>query len=297
MNMRFPWYTHVMLQRFLRFDIKIVNEGPLRIGSGKTVPLRAIDLPVTTIKLPQGDVAYIPGSSLKGVIRSTCEFIAKSSGIEEVCMAGACSTKHLEGDRERTYHKALDAALKNNDIEGVIRILDRYCIVCKTFGSSSFGSHVEFQDAYPKGKVALGIKSGIAINRRSGAVKKRALYEIEYVEPGNEFFGSITIRNLPNYLVGLISLALDYLNSGLMKLGGFKSRGFGKVMINVTKLDGYIFDDLGAYKLLKDVKSLKPLDELDGEVEVDLSDIQGTLERFKRRWIEYVQASKRRRAG
>ncbi|MEM1966176.1 MAG: RAMP superfamily CRISPR-associated protein [Candidatus Caldarchaeum sp.] len=97
--------------------------------------------------------------------------------------------------------------------------------ICKAFGSSSFSSHVEFQDAYSSGSVVVGVKSGIAINRRSGAVRRGALYEVEYVKSGHEFSGLITVRNLPNYLMGLISSALDYLNAGIVKLGGFKSRG------------------------------------------------------------------------
>ncbi|MEM0205112.1 MAG: CRISPR-associated RAMP protein Csx7 [Thermoproteota archaeon] len=290
--MALPWYTHATPQRLLRLDLSIMNESPLRIGAGKAPPLRAVDLPVVTIKLPRGEVPYIPGSSLKGIIRSTCEFIARSSGIEGVCSAGDCGNKYLDEAKEITYYKALDNALRRNDIEEVKRILGLYCIICKTFGSNSFGSHVDFQDAYPSGDVTLGLRSGIAINRRSGAVKSGP-YEIEYVEPGHEFLGYITIRNLPNYLVGLLLLALDYLNAGIVKLGGFKSRGFGKVTSRVIRMDGYVIDETsGMFIPLSDVKQLKALDESDGDVEINLSDIHKTLDNFKRRWLVYVQTSK-----
>ncbi|MEM3032340.1 MAG: RAMP superfamily CRISPR-associated protein, partial [Nitrososphaerota archaeon] len=137
--MNLPWYTHSTLQRFLRIDISIINDEALRIGVGRAAPLKAVDLPVVTIRLPKGNMPYIPGSSLKGVIRSTCEFIAKSSGIEGVCMAGACGNKFADPEQEVTYHAAIDRALRSNDHQGVIEILARYCLICKAFGSSSFG--------------------------------------------------------------------------------------------------------------------------------------------------------------
>ncbi|MEM4329467.1 MAG: CRISPR-associated RAMP protein Csx7 [Candidatus Caldarchaeum sp.] len=292
--MTYPWYTHIVLQRLLKIDLSVINESPLRIGSGKAPPLRAVDLPIITVRLPGGDTAYIPGSSLKGVIRSTCELIAKSSRIQGICEAGQCGNKYLDSTGDITYHKALDRALRANNVRDAQEILARYCLVCKTFGSSSFGSHVDFQDLYPTSRVALGVKSGIAINRRSGAVRRGALYEAEYIEPGHEFAGSVTVRNLPNYLLGLILLSLDYLNSGMVKLGGFKSRGFGEVAVKITKIDGYTLEwETGPLLPLSDVTTLKGLDELDEDVAFDLTDIHQTLNNLKKRWFEYVQAARR----
>ena len=54
----------------------LINEAPLRVGKGAG-GLGEVDLPV--IKLPDGR-PYIPGSSIKGALRSTAEALVRSSG-------------------------------------------------------------------------------------------------------------------------------------------------------------------------------------------------------------------------
>jgi CRISPR-associated RAMP protein (TIGR02581 family) len=292
MMVRYPWYSHPVLYRVLTLNISILNEEPLRIGAGRGGPLSPTDLPVITIRLPEGDFPYIPGSSLKGTFRSTAEYISRSLGIS-VCQAGACNSMFLDEGRMVRYGDRLDELLREGREKEteVLDLLSRYCLICKLFGSSSFSSHIDFEDAYPVEGVSRGIKAGIAINRRSGAVQRGAFYQVEFVNPGHKFKGSIVMKNIPNYGLGLLAQVLDYLNEGVVRLGGFKSRGFGKVRVKVENIDGKTLED-GTCRPLSDIKKLPGLDEDDREVEVDVGDVDKTLRAFKEVW--WIYASKQR---
>jgi len=67
-----PWSAHSVIVREVVFEGYLVAESPLRIGVGRISPLgSAADLAVLRVNLNGKLVPYIPGSSLKGVFRST----------------------------------------------------------------------------------------------------------------------------------------------------------------------------------------------------------------------------------
>lgn len=292
-SISYPWYAHAILYRSLELKFTLRAEEPLRIGVGRAPPLAAIDLPVVTINVNGVDQPYIPGSSFKGVLRSTSELIAKSSGLR-ICMAGSCSQDQTVDGRMR-LSEALEGALRDNDIPKALELVSKhFCLACKIFGSGSYASHIQVSDSYPKGDVRRGVKMGIAINRRSGAVQTGP-YAIEFVEPGAQFTTTLRVSNLPNYSIGLLLVALDYLDEGLVKVGGFKSRGFGRVTIDYQSLTAYILQE-GRLTKLGGEATLEALDEWDKPVRVRPQDVGGTLEEFKTRWWEYVQSTSGRKS-
>jgi len=284
-NMSFPWYTHSIIYRILNFNIVYKAESPLRIGSGKATKLASpIDMPVITVKFGEYESPYIPGSSIKGVFRSASEYVAKSVGIKNVCERG-------DGCKEK-YDKLLQDALRElrseEGISKIINILKNYCIICKSFGSGTFRSHIDFHDAYSDAEVSRSTKVGIAIDRRSGAAKRRALFTIEYVNPGSIFKGSITLINIPNYIVGLLANVIDMVNNGIIKFGSMKSKGFGKVAMEITKVSGYTIEN----SMLKEIigrTMIKALDEYDINIELDPSNLKNYFNKCKEAWAEYVK--------
>ena len=281
MNMSLHWYTHGIIYRVLKFDVTYKNESPLRIGSGKATKLTSpIDLPVITIKVGEQEIPYIPGSTLKGIFRSSAEYIAKSEGFKNICERG-------EGCKEK-YDKDLQSWLKAQMIQEVIKTLEKYCLICKTFGSGTYASHITFSDAYASFKATRGVKVGIAIDRRSGVAKRGALYTIEYVDPGTEFSGSITLTNIPNYVVGLLAKVIDMIDKGIVKIGGMKTRGFGKASIKTSKVSGYQLED-GTLKEINEKTIIKSLDEKDKDVELDPSDPRKYFIDCMEIWANYVK--------
>lgn len=242
MSQQTIWSSHRVLLRYAEIRGYLVNETPLRIGAGREPPLGStVDLAVLRIPIGGKSVPYIPGSSLKGVFRSMAIQLARAKGLN-VCSGLASDTcvnwKNPKYGVETDMLSFIQERLRMGEVEEAIRVFhEDACLLCKIFGAPSFTGHLEFSDAYPideRGvplEVPVGVRTGIAIDRRTGAVYGGALYEVEFVEPGARFRFLITATNLPNYALGLFAKTLRMLHEGWVRIGGFKTRGFGKVHV------------------------------------------------------------------
>lgn len=195
-----------------------------------------------------------------------------------------------EGCRIRLEERIKLLHMNYASVEEIAKALNDYCIICKIFGSGSYLSHVTFDDAYPPTDVEpeFGVKTGIAINRKSGSVKGGALYTVEFVMPGIYFSGDLYFRNLPNYAIGLILTVIDSINAGIVRIGGFKSRGFGRVNITVSSISGFIYQN-GDWISIDQVNSLEAVDALDTTVNLK-QPLDKILSSFKEAWTKYVTA-------
>ena len=201
---------------FEKLEKRIIISGvleavtPLHIGSGKPeVELGEVDLPVLTD--PEGR-PYIPGSSLKGRVRTEAERIARQKGMD------VCKPPNVEN---------MCGSLKKNPND--------FCICCRIFGTAgdlSVASKVKFRDAYPLSKVETFLeRTGIAIDRDKGTVAKGALYTIQAVPAGVQFGLEIVCENMSEDELRLLKAALKSVEDSA--LGGSSTRGFGKVKIKI----------------------------------------------------------------
>ncbi|MEM0482917.1 MAG: CRISPR-associated RAMP protein Csx7, partial [Nitrososphaerota archaeon] len=287
---------------------------PLRVGMGRVdTPDVTTDLPVIRVKeLRSGiEVPYIPGSSLKGVFRSAAESIAKSEGVKPDPCSGlsknnCMAARRVEGQTLEDFVKTL---LRKNAIRDALKsFADNACLLCKVFGAPTYRSKVVFEDAYPVdegGKltsVPTGIKMGIAIDRTTGAVATGALYRVEYVEPGALFSFSFNSTNLPNYALGLLAEVFTLLDDGLIRVGGFKSRGFGRVRADDVSLMvrhySPISGEAGRLDTLGDPGdrsvSLTPSDVRDEWVIFRGPELEALLKELRRVWKDYAASASKR---
>jgi CRISPR-associated protein Csm3 len=277
-----PWSAHSVIIREVVLEGYLVAESPLRIGVGREPPLgSAVDLAVLRINLNGKLVPYIPGSSLKGVFRSTAIQLANRKGLT-VCSGlskGTCMDLRYPEFDGKTLLEKIQEEIRNRNYRRAIELFhEKACLLCKVFGAPSFTGHSEFNDSYPineNGEVLdapVGVRTGIAINRRTGAVHMGALYQVEYVEPGARFRFSIRTTNLPNYALGLLAKILRMVNEGWVRVGGFKTRGFGEL-----RVEGLRFTASGA---TVQGSKLLAVDEKDEEVDLsgDISPTQRGLE-------------------
>ncbi len=293
------WFRQDILLRSVVLDLAIVTQTALRIGAGRgTDPASPSDLPVIKIHVRDGatirEVAYIPGSSLKGLIRSACEFIARSCGIY------VCKTLGKESCSERDdTRRVFEEALRHDNYENCLNILrsDKVCLICKMFGSSLSASLVNVDDAFPEADTPLRVRVCVAIDRNTGAAAYRALYNYEYVEPGIAFRTRITCLNLPNYALGLLIEGLRCIDMGLFKLGGFKSRGLGRVNLRIERVTiieptGFRINKISIDKdkILDKEATLRPLDSLDSEVR--FRSMEELLNNLVEAWYSYVNKVK-----
>ena len=151
------------------FKGHIENRTPLLIGSGKSEELgSSVDIPI--IRYSHNGKPYIPGSSLKGVLRNLFESIARARG-QETCLLDEKKMKKIE---EKSP-----------------------CIVCQVFGNTSLASHIYVYDCIADEKeVPVDTKTGIAIDRFLGVAKAGALFEEEFISPGVKWEMEIRIFNI-----------------------------------------------------------------------------------------------------
>ncbi|MEM2841530.1 MAG: CRISPR-associated RAMP protein Csx7 [Candidatus Bathyarchaeia archaeon] len=200
---------------FEKLEERVIINGtltlltPLHIGSPKTeIDLEKVDMPV--LKDTQGQ-PYIPGSSLKGKIRSEAERIARKEG-KTVCTPP--NTKKMCG------------TITPNNL----------CICCRIFGTAgenmSVASKVRFRDAYPHARVIETMtRAGIAMDRERGVVAQGALYSIEAIPQGTRFGFEMVTENLAKDEWKLLKAAINsFADAGL---GGSVSRGMGKVKLDL----------------------------------------------------------------
>jgi len=271
------WTSSAQLLRETLIEGYLENVEPLRVGVGREPPLGAIvDLAVIRINYRGASIPYIPGSSLKGVFRSAATTLASHKGLK-VCSGLSkdnCMELKILRDPEwgeEKLGKRVERLLREGRNQEAMRdFWENACLLCKIFGAPSYIGKVSFSDAYPideRGNpipVRMGVRTGIAIDRKTGAVSRKALYTVEYVEPGARFRFSIRCRNLPNYALGLLAATLKMVDSGEVKIGGFKTRGFGAVRVREITFKSRDYPEGGSM--------MKALDEADRML--DLSDLE-----------------------
>ncbi len=232
------WVGFIPVVRRVELRLALVNIEPLRIGAGRSAsPASPADLPLLRERVHLGDgriyeLPVIPGSSLKGVLRTASMTVARTcglrahSGVEDNCVEELCGDSHV-------FDKVRDPRGRaSSDV--VRRVILGFCPLCQLYGAPSLSSRItvsEFVPASPE--VRTGIKTGVAIDRRKGtaATERRALYNVEYVEPGTVFKGTLRLVNTPNWMLSLLAASLTLLDEGWVKIGGFKSRGMGLVSV------------------------------------------------------------------
>ncbi|RLI97320.1 MAG: CRISPR-associated RAMP protein [Candidatus Aenigmatarchaeota archaeon] len=252
------WLGHHTTLRTISISGFVKAEEPIRIGKGREpAPKGPTDLTVLKFKIGERELPVIPGSSWKGLFRAAAVRIASSYGVK-VCMGVGQSTCLSGKDFEILEKEKLPS---EDEISRKISLInDKACILCKIFGSPGYLSHVFFGDSFPENSVSIGYRTMVAIDRRTGTSYPGALFTVEYVEPGAVFNFEMRAINLPNYALGLLGEIFGEIQQGVIRIGGLKSRGFGRISFQNLKVK------ISGIKSIENGK-LIPLDPLDEEVE------------------------------
>ena len=287
----FEWFGHHRLLRKVIMSGKLVNKEPLVIGAGPDKPAFS-PAHIVLLKVRRADgvvVPVIPGSSLKGLFRASCLMLLHSLGFEGlclgvpppgglkeeikyryICLLGDEFKKLEEGEEEIPYGVAEEEMKLNRIVKGDVGMRG-VCPLCLLFGATGLAAHISFADSYPVGSLSPGyeFKPGyrtcVAIDRRKGSSARRALFMVEYVEPGREWNFELRADNTPNYLLGLLMEVVELINAGLVKVGGMKSRGFGRVSISIDSVKVVSLDH--EHYGISSERKLRKLDPIDVDVE------------------------------
>ena len=206
-------------------------DGPILIvQGGAALDPVAPDLAfVRTVRRGERTV-YLPGSSLKGVLRAHVERILAT----EVGPPAAENPFDTQAPRRQRAHA--ERGKEKVDTRAVFRLS---CEADRLFGSTEIAGRFRIGDAYPPAPEddrpgfdaanRTEIRYGVAIHRAKQSVRFGP-FEQEAVTAGRFAFRA-TLENFELWMLSLILQAFQDLDGGLVQLGHAKSRGFGSVRV------------------------------------------------------------------
>lgn len=215
--------------------------GPLLIKSGQEggADPTPVDMNFVRTHRPgfEKPTVFIPGSSLKGTLRSYAERILRTVLDEG---AGKCCNPFDTDEHSKTCFcgKLLE---EEKDTPSRYR---KSCPACRIFGNTALAGRLSITDAYPPDREAAEAanqveqRDGVAIDRILGAVAQGP-FTLEVVTRG-QFQAVLTLENLELWQLGLLAIALRDLGSGLCPIGFGKTRGLGRMEVTLDRLEiGY----------------------------------------------------------
>ncbi len=192
---------------------------------------------------------YLPGSSLKGVLRSHAERIARTLKSPSACepfwneviqediqrkaeRAATLWCGKKFDVRERVWDETIDSATAYKDS----------CPACRLFGSTNFVGRFAISDGYLMDG-EHGFKQqrdGVGIDRFTGGASKRAKFDLE-VLTGACFKCTINIRNFEVWQLGWIAYVIQDLKDAMISVGSATTRGLGRVRGEIESIRlGYV---------------------------------------------------------
>lgn len=245
---------------FDKFENKYILKGmieavtPVHIGASRD-RFDPLEIDNGILRYQSDNKPYIPGSSLKGVLRTYIETIL-SSGIikdKEGKPFKSCfiTTKSCYSEHEKEIEKLKEDKGKDPSkyAEEIYKIM---CDTCKLFGSQEMASKIYIQDLKIVGDYKIGVRDGIGIDRDTGTAAKGIKYNFEVIEPGAKFELYMTFENIEQRYEPILELIINALKNGEIKVGGKTSRGLGTIKlvdwiiykIDRTNLTEYITEGL-----------------------------------------------------
>jgi len=226
-----------MFENRLVITATLTAQTGLRIGAGtQSSEPTASDLPV--IKLADGR-PFIPGSSLRGVLRSHIERIVRTFEPEAGNGRGACIPV-VESEWCISSKRRQEEILKEipggatNDREYARKIFYHSCRVCRVFGSPWLASRVRISDLPCVNGATPETRDAVAIDRDKETVANK--YDFEAMPAGSQFRLEIVADNLDEAERGLLWLGIEELKRGQILIGGFKGRGLGRTTLENLQL-------------------------------------------------------------
>lgn len=199
----------------VRLRFQIITEGGLRVaGSGGSLEIGGVDPNLTVIRNPLTGEPYLPGSSLKGKLRSVLEKkLGKAIG-GEPCKCG---------NADCLVCTVFGAHMKPGAASAPTRIVVRDAPLSET-------SRNKFLEAVKAGTPVFEEKTENIVDRKAGTAKHPRTGE--RVLPGTVFEGEIILHI---YEGDPSDKFLNFVRQGLgiiqetSSLGASGSRGYGKV--------------------------------------------------------------------
>lgn len=212
-----------ILRSLAVIDLEIRADGPILVKGPDAAEPGRPDMAFVRYPTPWGPAPFLPGSSLKGVLRTGTEQLLGALG-----------------------HRVCDPHDRRNGC----RAEDR-CPVCLLFGSVHGAGHLIVDDALPwraddddatrRRRVELinartVVRNGVGIDRRTGAVSRGLLFDYEVIVDAG-FHGAVRLRNPEPWHLGAVAAACELLDTGVLRIGSGGTRGLGRVRVLPRRIE------------------------------------------------------------
>jgi len=242
---------HVLRNRYrLEGELELVTG--LRLSSG-----RASDETDAPLMRTRAGVPFIPGSSLRGAVRSELERMIPDLGLGlHSCTLflkdeseGACVTasEGLQKELQELSEQLGEGETREDREAKVARFLDDHlCDLCKLFGSPFYASRLAIEDCLPAaGDLPITVRDGVGIDRDTGAARENVKFNYEVLEAGPKFRLRVQAENLEEKDWKLLDLMEFVLREGFF-VGGKRAAGLGRLRLVPDSLRVRGFDSVQA---------------------------------------------------
>ncbi|NLK98545.1 MAG: CRISPR-associated RAMP protein [Epulopiscium sp.] len=231
-----------------KFSNKYIIQGtlyaktPIHIGSGKENfdPVLADN---GVVRNHKGE-PFLPGSSLKGVIRSYIERILKSEVYKDFRSCLIVNDPCISDEKIKTIK--IEQLNPEDEAE---KIYGKLCDVCQLFGCNHFASKLQIRDANLKSgeNVYIDMRNGVAIDRDTGTAAHGKNYDFECVSAGTRFDFYMSADNIEEKHEGILKLIVSMLRNGEIRVGGKTSGGLGSIELQDYKVCKITTDNIRTY--------------------------------------------------
>lgn len=217
------------LEKIVEIKVKYITLGALAIHASKDAPFEATDSPVVKI----GGKPVIPGSSLKGVTRSTLEAMLSAEGIM-VCIPSAAIPKAPKGTDRDSF---ANDYTKNIGRKPSCAVND-LCPICEIFGTTGekegLSGRALFLDARSNDEIKPIERTHVTIMRDTKSQAAGKLMTLQAVDAGTVFYGNIRVINPVDWQIGALIQALRTVS--MIGIGAKKTSGYGELEVTMPSI-------------------------------------------------------------
>jgi CRISPR/Cas system CSM-associated protein Csm3 (group 7 of RAMP superfamily) len=248
-----------------RFTLVLTAKSPLIVKEGRhekpaktpipdSIPIRrgvwhgnnsAANVPSNSSCLPNGAEYYLPGTSIRGVLRCHTERIVRTMAPDKCC--------DLFQKNENAPDRGCGFWMDEGKIKGS-QVYRHSCVTCRLFGSTSQASRMRIGDGDIEGDFKVSLRDHVGIDRFSGGVSQGPFQDLLLEQA--TFRSQVTIRNFELWQLGLLAYVVRDLacwEDGLIRLGYGKTKGYGLMEGRVEGLTLVYYGTVNAEKKLIDL--------------------------------------------
>lgn len=237
------------MDRRVRFAGRLRMESALHVGSGQG----ASHTDATVLRHADGR-PFIPGSSLKGALRSQLERLAQAPALadEGVTSCLLYPEKQEESSAPECPTPGWVDAGKDAT-QASEEQFEALCHTCTLFGSPILAGKVRIPDLDVIEQTYGGeveVRDGVGIDRDRGKAVDGVKFDYEVVPGDTAFEFSLSVENPDPVELGLLAAGVREMQRGHVPVGGKTTRGLGSCVLerlSIRDADLSSTDQLSAY--------------------------------------------------